>query len=137
MCNKKDKRQAKMSFPNIYLSEGGDLGCFLVSFYDAKSPGRLDVGGEGGRDFKNSFPSYLTFPPGRNIRAVLITGFTQDCGVKRYKIFPRNFCVFFHMRQIITHIEIENLGDTFRILPVYKPRGRKAGGIQRDVVYLS
>jgi hypothetical protein len=91
MCTKKDKREAKMSFPNIYLSEGGDLGCFLVSFYDAKSPGRLDVGGwggEGGRDFKNSFPSYLTFPPGWNIRAVLITWIFPRLWGKKIQDFP-------------------------------------------------
>jgi hypothetical protein len=43
------------------------------------------------------------------------------------------------MRHIITQIEIENLGDIFRIHPVYKPRGRKAGGynLQRDAEYLT
>jgi hypothetical protein len=73
MCDKRDKRQAKMSFPNIYLSEGGDLGCFLVSFYEAKSPGRLDVGGgrrgrgggEGrggeGRGGEEGFQKFLSF----------------------------------------------------------------------------
>ncbi len=51
-----------MSFPNIYLSEGGDLGCFLVSFYDAKSPGRLDVGGGGGaRRGGGGFQKFLSF----------------------------------------------------------------------------
>ncbi len=91
--------------PDVWMSGGGARG--------GEGRGRE----EGRRDFKNSFPSYLTFPPGWNIRAVLITGFTQDCGVKKYKIFPRNFCIFFQIWQIITHIETENVGDTFRILP--------------------